>query len=66
MLGLRLIDGIELSRLRRLLSVGTRGGERAAAIETHIASGLLQRRDARLRLTRRGLLLADTVLCDLI
>lgn len=66
MLGLRLLDGVELSHLRRLLAAGTRGGQRAAAIETHIAAGLLERRDARLRLTRRGLLLADTVLRDLI
>lgn len=66
MLGLRLLDGVELSRLRRLLSAGTRGGQRAAAIETHITAGLLHRRDARLCLTRRGLLLADIVLRDLI
>ena len=66
MLGLRLLDGIELTRLQALLAEGTRGRQRAKAIEAHIASGLLQREDDHLRLTRRGLLLADTVLCELI
>jgi oxygen-independent coproporphyrinogen-3 oxidase len=66
MLGLRLVEGIELTRLDSLLADGMRGPQRAAAIGSHIASGLLQRRDDHLRLTQRGLLLADTVLCDLI
>ncbi|MDY7109971.1 MAG: radical SAM family heme chaperone HemW [Planctomycetota bacterium] len=66
MLGLRMIDGIELTRLEALLAEGKRGRQRAEAIETHLAAGLLERRDDHLRLTRRGLLLADTVLSDLI
>jgi oxygen-independent coproporphyrinogen-3 oxidase len=66
MLALRMIEGIELTRLEVLLAEGMRGLQRAAAIEARIADGLLERRDDHLRLTRRGLLLADTVIRDLI
>ncbi|MHC4429208.1 MAG: radical SAM family heme chaperone HemW [Planctomycetota bacterium] len=57
MLGLRLIEGLE---------VATLDARRAAAIERHLAAGLLERRETNLRLTRHGLLLADTVLSDLL
>ncbi len=66
MLGLRLIDGIERGRLEALLALGRRGRERAAAIDRHVEGGRLQERDGRLRLTRAGLLLADSVLADLV
>ena len=66
MLGLRLIDGMKLDRLRELLGRGDRGAERAAAIERGVRSGLLCDGDGRLRFTRRGLLLADTVLAELL
>jgi len=66
MLGLRLLEGIALDRLETLLAVGDRGETRRLAIERHTASGLLEQPDGRLRFTRGGLLLADTVLADLL
>ena len=65
MLRLRLIDGVALDRLDELLAVGQRGPQRMAAIAQHIDGGLLQRTSDRLKLTKRGLLLADLVLADL-
>jgi coproporphyrinogen III oxidase-like Fe-S oxidoreductase len=46
--------------------MGSRGPQRAGAIERHVDAGLLRRSDERLQFTRRGLLLADRVLADLI
>ncbi|MHC4128282.1 MAG: radical SAM family heme chaperone HemW [Planctomycetota bacterium] len=66
MLGLRLVEGIPLERVDRLLAAGSRGRQRAGAIDRHAGTGLLDRSGGGLRLTRRGLLLADTVLADLI
>jgi oxygen-independent coproporphyrinogen-3 oxidase len=66
MLGLRLVEGIPIERVDRLLAAGRRGRQRARAIERHAGAALLERGGGRLRLTRRGLLLADTVLADLI
>jgi oxygen-independent coproporphyrinogen-3 oxidase len=66
MLGLRLVEGIPLERIEALLAVGGRGRQRARAIERHVGAALLCRRGGRLRLTPRGLLLADRVLADLI
>jgi oxygen-independent coproporphyrinogen-3 oxidase len=67
MLGLRLIEGLAMADVDRLLSMsGPREAPRRAAIERHRDSGLLEMRDNRLRLTRRGLLLANDVLVDLI
>ncbi len=66
MLRLRLIDGVALDRLDELLAVGERGPQRMAAIAQHIDGGLLQRTSDRLKLTKRGLLLADLVLADLL
>ncbi|MHC4081953.1 MAG: radical SAM family heme chaperone HemW [Planctomycetota bacterium] len=66
MLGLRLVEGLPLDRVEQVLAMGGRGPQRARAIERHVDAALLQRRDDHLRLTRRGLLLADTVLADLI
>ena len=66
MLRLRLIDGVALHRLGELLAVGQRGPQRIAAIAQHIDTGLLQRTSDRLKLTKRGLLLGDIVLADLL
>lgn len=66
MLGLRLIDGITREALQQLLKRGTRGPERRAAIERHIKTGLLQQSDDRVRFTQDGLLMADSVLADLV
>lgn len=66
MLKLRLIDGIDASRVDELLARDDRGRARRAAIARHQESGLLVQVRNRLRLTRRGLLMADSVLCDLV
>jgi oxygen-independent coproporphyrinogen-3 oxidase len=66
MLGLRLIDGLPMRRIVELLATGERGRERSAAIDAHLNRGLLAEQGGRLRLTRPGLLLADSVLADLI
>jgi oxygen-independent coproporphyrinogen-3 oxidase len=66
MLRLRLIDGVALNRLDELLAVGRRGPQRMTAIEQHINAGSLQRTSDRLKLTKRGLLLADLVIADLL
>ncbi len=66
MLGLRMIDGIALNALDHLLTLGQRGEERRMAIERHSRDGLLEQTHDKLRLTRSGLLMADTVLADLI
>jgi coproporphyrinogen III oxidase-like Fe-S oxidoreductase len=66
MLGLRLMNGLPISRIESLLQIGTRGASRQEAIHRHVDAGLLQIADDHLRLTRRGLLLADGILADLI
>jgi oxygen-independent coproporphyrinogen-3 oxidase len=66
MLGLRLVEGIPLAELEELLSRGRRGPRRRAAIAGAEAGGLLERAAGRLRLTRRGLLLTDSVVRDLL
>ncbi len=67
MLGLRLTDGLTLAEVDRLLSIsGERETARRAAIERHHDAGLLEVRDDCLRLTQRGLLLANDVLVDLV
>jgi oxygen-independent coproporphyrinogen-3 oxidase len=67
MLGLRLIEGLASNEVERLLSIsGLRAHDRRATIERHRASGLLEIADDHLRLTRRGLLLANDVLVDLV
>jgi oxygen-independent coproporphyrinogen-3 oxidase len=66
MLGLRLVHGMPLDCVEELLAMGSRGRQRARAIERHVGAALLQRTDDHLRLTRCGLLLADRVLADLL
>jgi len=66
MLGLRLMEGIGLDRLESLLSVGDRGELRRAVVDRYTTAGLLEQSGGRLRFTRAGLLLADTVLADLL
>ena len=61
MLRLRLIEGASLEWLERRLAPRRRG-----VIERFIQDGLLERTRSQLRLTRRGLLLADTVVTDLL
>lgn len=66
MLELRLAQGIAEDEVSRMLQVGMRGPSRARAIERHESGGLLERCGGRLRLSRRGLLLANTVVADLV
>ena len=67
MLGLRLNEGLALAEVKALLSLSDeRATPRREAIERHRAAGLLEVREGRMRLTRRGLLLANDVLVDLI
>lgn len=66
MLGLRLLDGIPIEVVDRLLALGTRGRERGEAIARHLDDGLLVREGGSLRLTVRGLLVADSVISDLL
>jgi oxygen-independent coproporphyrinogen-3 oxidase len=61
MLRLRLIDGIDLAWLEPRLNASRR-----AAIEEHTREGLLERTPDHLKLTERGLLLADNVIADLL
>lgn len=66
MLRLRLLDGISCCELEALLACGKRSGVRSTSVERHMKSGLLERADGRVRLTRRGLLLADSVLASVL
>lgn len=66
MLGLRLIQGIELDRVESLLSRGTRCEQRRAVVERHVAQGLLERTTSRLRFRAEAIMLADSVLAELI
>ncbi len=66
MLGLRLSEGIEAIELEGLLAVGKDAPERRAAFARQVAAGLFERRGTRWALSRRGLLLANEVLAELI
>ena len=67
MLGLRRLDGIAGAELARLLARGARGAARRAVIVSNVEAGLLEERtDGTIRLTRRGLLLADEVIRELL
>lgn len=62
MMGLRLLEGIDELEAERLLGCGPDSAQRSAAVARCEASGLLDRRCGRLRLTRRGTLLANVVM----
>ncbi len=66
MLGLRVVGGMERTRVEQLLERGSGGPKRRAAIERHVGSGLLSQGGTHLRLTDRGFQLADSVLVDLL
>jgi oxygen-independent coproporphyrinogen-3 oxidase len=61
MMGLRLLDGMPMDRVAALLAQGDRAIARGLAIARFKAEGLLEHADARLRLTRRGRMLASEV-----
>lgn len=64
-LGLRLLEGVSLSEFRRRFGVGPDEAF-PEAIARHERLGLLERAGDRLRLTDRGLLLANEVFVDLL
>ncbi len=66
MLGLRLVQGLAPDRLETLLAIGARGDDRREALARAAGDGLVEQRDDRVRLTRRGLLLADSVIAELL
>jgi oxygen-independent coproporphyrinogen-3 oxidase len=66
MLGLRMLEGLPLARVESLLGADRDRAQRRAAIERGVQGGLLERTERSLRLTPRGLLLADTVLAELL
>lgn len=66
MLGLRLLDGLSCAQLESLLDLGSRGPQRGSAIDRHLGAGLLELVNKHVRLTRRGLLVADGILAELI
>lgn len=61
MLRLRLIEGVELSWLEPRLT-----DARRRAVNEQVAAGLVERTATHIRLTRRGLLLADDVVAELL
>jgi len=63
MLGLRLLEGMTITAIEKLL-IDDLG--RAAKIEELIGINMLERTDTHIRLTRRGLFVADSVLAELI
>jgi len=66
MIGLRLIAGLDAALVRTLASVGDDGSTRMASLERHLANGLLEEHGSRIRLTRKGRLLANEVLVELV
>ena len=66
MLGLRMLEGVSDCALDRLLKQGSRGPARKAAISRNVDLGLLRCADGYTRLTRAGLLQADTIIAQLI
>lgn len=66
MMGLRVLQGLPVGRLDSLLSRGNRAEARRRAIEAHVADGHLVLDDVSLRLTPRGLMVADSVMMDLL
>lgn len=63
MLQLRLIEGVPRGEFRRRFG-GDPAEIFAEVVERHVALGLLSVTDERIALTRRGLLLADSVIAD--
>jgi len=66
MMGLRLLDGMPLEQVERLLAKGSRGVARRLAIARHLEGGLLERTEHALRLSARGRMLASEVAMDLL
>ena len=57
--GLRMIEGISVENFRRRFEISPE--EFCPRIHDFLEEGLMEKRDGRLRLTRRGLLVADAI-----
>ena len=66
MLEFRLIEGIPRSRLEELLHRSDPGGRRRRVIEEAVSTGLMRDERGVVRLSDRGVLLADSLLSELI
>ena len=66
MLGLRLIEGMELQHVQALLTRGARSDQRRKVIERKINDGLLEQTESRLKFRPKGIMLADSVLAELV
>ncbi len=66
MLRLRLLDGIASSELDSLLNATASGPLRRASIDRNLENGLLEVCDDTIRMTNRGLLLADSIVLELL
>jgi oxygen-independent coproporphyrinogen-3 oxidase len=66
MLGLRLLDGMSVARIDALLTGDPEAPRRRAAIEAELAAGRLERAGEVIRLTAAGLLVADSVVGELL
>ena len=66
MMGLRLLEGMPLDRVRHLLTLGRRGVARQLSIARHVEAGLLEERGGHLRHTPEGRMLASQVAMDLL
>ena len=66
MLEFRLLEGLSRTRLDELLRASDPGGRRREAIMRALEEGILVDRDDRIRLSDRGMLLADSLLSELI
>lgn len=66
MLGLRRLQGVSRALVNAAVAAPRRGPARGRAIDRHVEAGLLHWAQDALTLTSRGLMLADTVMVDLL
>ena len=66
MMGLRLLEGMDRDRVESLLAGGSRAQARRTVIEGRVVSGHLAWEAGRLRLTPAGLMVADSIIMDLL
>lgn len=66
MMGLRLLDGVPEDRVVALLSLGREGDRRRRVLEAGVTRGWLEWRSGALRLTSRGLPLANELIAELL
>jgi oxygen-independent coproporphyrinogen-3 oxidase len=64
-MGLRMVEGVSISRIEQQFGV-TPGKYYGETIKALFSQGLLEEKDKRLRLTKRGMLLANRVMAQLV